>query len=97
MTEDVNRDLVDTLLILQQEAKISNNTVELERLSDCNIGHIVYELFGGGIESTTMTILWFIIYMIRHPEVSVHFITYLTYLITRLGKIRHLEISFRFY
>jgi hypothetical protein len=31
---------------------------------------IDYELFGGGIESTTMSILWFIIYMIRHPEVS---------------------------
>ncbi|XP_052103028.1 steroid 17-alpha-hydroxylase/17,20 lyase-like [Mytilus californianus] len=68
LTEGVSRDLVDTLLFLQMEATATNNTVDLERLSDCNIGHIVYELFGGGIESTTMSILWFMIYMIRHPE-----------------------------
>lgn len=58
------------MLFLQMEATATNNTVDLERLSDCNIGHIVYELFGGGIESTTMSILWFMIYMIRHPEVK---------------------------
>lgn len=67
-TDGVERDLVDTMLFLQAEAKKNNNTEDLKRLSDCNIGHIVYELFGGGIESTTMSILWFIIYMIRHPE-----------------------------
>lgn len=70
LSEGVTRDLVDTMLNLQKEAKEKNNTEELERLSDCSIGHIVYELFGGGIESTTMSILWFIIYMIRHPEVG---------------------------
>jgi len=58
------------MLFLQAEAQKNNNAEDLKRLSDCNIGHIVYELFGGGIESTTMSILWFIIYMIRHPEVS---------------------------
>lgn len=68
LTDGVSRDLVDTMLFLQAEAKRTNNTEELNRLTDCNIGHIVYELFGGGIESTTMSILWFITYMIRHPK-----------------------------
>lgn len=68
LTDGVSRDLVDTMLFLQAEAKRTNNIEELNRLTDCNIGHIVYELFGGGIESTTMSILWFITYMIRHPK-----------------------------
>jgi hypothetical protein len=36
------------MLFLQAEAQKNNNAEDLKRLSDCNIGHIVYELFGGG-------------------------------------------------
>ncbi|XP_060072856.1 steroid 17-alpha-hydroxylase/17,20 lyase-like [Ylistrum balloti] len=63
-----NRDLLDILLKEQEQAKKEGDKERLALLSDVSIGHIVYELFGGGIESTTMTILWFIIYMIRNPE-----------------------------
>ncbi|XP_069139176.1 steroid 17-alpha-hydroxylase/17,20 lyase-like [Argopecten irradians] len=63
-----NRDLLDILLKEQQDARDQRDKKRLALLSDVSIGHIVYELFGGGIESTTMTILWFIIYMIRNPQ-----------------------------
>lgn len=57
------------MLKIQKEALESGNEEEIRLLSDQNIGHIVHELFGGGIESTTMTILWFILYLIHNPQV----------------------------
>lgn len=68
LSEHNVRDLLDFLLLEQKRAKEEGNTEVLKLLSDVTIGHIVYELFGGGIESTTMTILWFIIYLIHYPE-----------------------------
>lgn len=68
-TEEKDRDLVDIMLKIQKEALESGNEEEIRLLSDQNIGHIVHELFGGGIESTTMTILWFILYLIHNPQV----------------------------
>lgn len=69
MQSDHNRDLLDTFLNMQLEAKADNDEKKLQMLSDKTIGHIVHELFGGGIESTTMTILWFIIYLMHNPKV----------------------------
>ena len=63
--DHTDRDFLDALLKAQLESEESR-----EQLSDETIGHIVYELFGGGIESTTMTLLWFIVYMVRNPEVG---------------------------
>lgn len=57
------------MLKLQKEAIEENDEEKMHMLSDKTIGHIVYELFGGGIESTTLSILWFLIYMIHNPEV----------------------------
>lgn len=70
MDPDVNRDLVDIMLNLQQQAKDTGDEEQLHLLNDTNIGHIVHELFGGGIETTTITVLWFIIYLIRNPQVK---------------------------
>ena len=61
------------MLKIQKEAIESGDEEEIRLLSDQNIGHIVHELFGGGIESTTMTILWFILYLIHNPEVRNHY------------------------
>ena len=69
LDEDGHKDLVDIMLKLQREAKVKDDEEQGRLLKDTNIGHIVHELFGGGIESTTMSILWFILYLIRHPEV----------------------------
>lgn len=74
LSEHNVRDLLDFLLLEQKRAKEEGNTEVLKLLSDVTIGHIVYELFGGGIESTTMTILWFIIYLIHYPEVRTRYL-----------------------
>ncbi|KAK3097001.1 hypothetical protein FSP39_005504 [Pinctada imbricata] len=66
--ESGHKDLVDLMLEHQKAAIEKNDTKQTNLLKDTNIGHIVHELFGGGIESTTMSILWFILYLIRHPE-----------------------------
>ncbi|GAB1607752.1 steroid 17-alpha-hydroxylase/17,20 lyase-like [Argonauta hians] len=68
LSEDNVRDLLDFLLLEQKKAKDEGNEEVQTFLNDNTIGHIVYELFGGGIESTTITILWFIIYLLHHPE-----------------------------
>ncbi|KAL5010478.1 hypothetical protein ScPMuIL_012783 [Solemya velum] len=68
LQSDHNRDLLDMLLNMQLEAKAENDEEKIRMLSDRTIGHIVHELFGGGIESTTMAILWFMIYLMHNPE-----------------------------
>lgn len=60
---------MDIMLNIQKEAIESGDEEEIRLLSDKNIGHIVHELFGGGIESTTMTILWLMMYLIHNPQV----------------------------
>lgn len=61
---------MDTLLELQTKAREEGDAESLRMLDDLTIGIIVHELFGGGIESTTMTILWLMVFLLHHPEVS---------------------------
>ncbi|KAE8605377.1 hypothetical protein XENTR_v10015090 [Xenopus tropicalis] len=65
---DVNdqRDLIDTFLIKQQEEKSSSTKF----FHDENLKVLLLNLFGAGMETTSTTLRWGILLMMKYPEVQ---------------------------
>ncbi|XP_071999889.1 cytochrome P450 2K4-like [Engystomops pustulosus] len=65
---DVNdqRNLVDTFLAKQQEGK----TESTQYFSDENLTVLVGDLFGAGMETTSTTLRWSLLLMIKYPEIQ---------------------------
>lgn len=67
--EGVIRDLTDALIKALQEEQSENN--DFKRIaSDDYITMTMADAFSGGLETTMTTIRWFILYMMRNPDVQ---------------------------
>ncbi|PIO29878.1 hypothetical protein AB205_0073110, partial [Aquarana catesbeiana] len=67
-TLDVNdqRNLIDAFLVKQQEGK----TEFSQYFNNDNLIALVYDLFLAGMETTTTTLRWAILLMIKYPEIQ---------------------------
>ncbi|KAE8605397.1 hypothetical protein XENTR_v10015106 [Xenopus tropicalis] len=65
---DVNdqRDLVDTFLVKQQEEKPSSSKF----FHDQNLTLLVSNLFGAGMETTSTTLRWGLLLMMKYPDIQ---------------------------
>ncbi|XP_073442559.1 cytochrome P450 2K4-like [Dendrobates tinctorius] len=65
---DVNdqRNLIDAYLAKQQEGKAEN----IKYFSDDNLTSLVGDLFGAGMETTSTTLRWGILLMMKYPEIQ---------------------------
>ncbi|XP_067909489.1 steroid 17-alpha-hydroxylase/17,20 lyase [Heterodontus francisci] len=63
-------DLLDTLLKAKLNAENNNSSVHEERLTDDHLLMTVADIFGAGVETTSVTLAWMIVYLLHHPEVQ---------------------------
>uniref|UniRef100_L7MZY8 Cytochrome P450 family 2 subfamily B member 6 n=3 Tax=Anolis carolinensis TaxID=28377 RepID=L7MZY8_ANOCA len=67
LDENDQRSFIDTFLIRQQEEK--NNNVN-EYFHNENLQSLVGNLFGAGMETTSTTLRWALLLMMKHPEIQ---------------------------
>ncbi|XP_048745587.1 steroid 17-alpha-hydroxylase/17,20 lyase-like [Ostrea edulis] len=66
----VNRDFIDSMLIARQEAENEGDEAVLQKLDDTHLIQTVADIFFAGVDTTRMTMDWFVYYMTRHPEIQ---------------------------
>ncbi|XP_048740940.2 steroid 17-alpha-hydroxylase/17,20 lyase-like [Ostrea edulis] len=66
----VNRDFIDSLLIARQEAENEGDEAALEKLDDTHLVQTISDIFFAGVDSTRMTMDWFVYFMTKHPEIQ---------------------------
>ncbi|XP_053565541.1 cytochrome P450 2C5-like [Bombina bombina] len=60
------RNLIDVFLVKQQEEKKANG----KYFSNENLVHLVSDLFGAGMETTSTTLRWGFLIMMKYPEIQ---------------------------
>ncbi|XP_038629274.1 steroid 17-alpha-hydroxylase/17,20 lyase [Scyliorhinus canicula] len=69
-SSDSVNDLLDTLLKAKMNAENNNSSAYEERLSDDHLLMTVADIFGAGVETTSTTLAWMIVYLLHYPEVQ---------------------------
>ncbi|XP_078268933.1 steroid 17-alpha-hydroxylase/17,20 lyase [Rhinoraja longicauda] len=63
-------DLLDSLLKAQENVKNNNSPIPGPHLTDDHLLMTVADIFGAGVETTSTTIAWIILYLLHHPQVQ---------------------------
>ncbi|XP_048745552.1 steroid 17-alpha-hydroxylase/17,20 lyase-like [Ostrea edulis] len=66
----INRDFTDSLLIARQEAENEGDEAALEKLDDAHLIQTISDIFFAGVDTTRMTMDWFVYFMTKHPEIQ---------------------------
>ncbi|XP_062927365.1 steroid 17-alpha-hydroxylase/17,20 lyase [Mobula hypostoma] len=66
---DSVKDLIDALLKAQENAK-TNSLLPAPQLTDDHLMTTVGEVYGAGMETTSITFTWVFFYLILHPEIQ---------------------------
>ncbi|XP_077866873.1 steroid 17-alpha-hydroxylase/17,20 lyase-like [Saccoglossus kowalevskii] len=67
--KDKLHDLIDYLLNVQRQAQ-EDKTENIDSLNDTRLVQTVSDLFGAGIDTTTHTLDWAIMFLVHHPDVQ---------------------------
>ncbi|XP_032889939.1 steroid 17-alpha-hydroxylase/17,20 lyase [Amblyraja radiata] len=68
-SESIN-DLLDSLLKAQENVKNNNSPIPGPHLTDDHLQMTMADIFGAGVETTSTTIAWIILYLLHHPQVQ---------------------------
>ncbi|XP_048407378.1 steroid 17-alpha-hydroxylase/17,20 lyase isoform X1 [Stegostoma tigrinum] len=69
-SSDSVNDLLDILIKAKMNAENNNSSKYEERLTDDHLQMTVADIFGAGVETTSITLAWTIIYLLHCPEVQ---------------------------
>ncbi|XP_075941100.1 cytochrome P450 17A2 [Anarhichas minor] len=64
------RDLLDALLKGKTDGGVKSSGSEDETITDDHVLMTAAEAFGAGVETTSTTLLWILVYLLHHPEVQ---------------------------
>ncbi|GCB71709.1 hypothetical protein scyTo_0006046 [Scyliorhinus torazame] len=69
-SSDSINDLLDALLKAKMNAENNNSSAYAERLTEDHLLMTVADIFGAGVETTSTTLAWMIVYLLHYPEVE---------------------------
>lgn len=64
------RDMVDSILLAQVEAQKEESAEVMAMFTDTHIGQTISDIFGGGVDTSRLTMDWIVVLMAAHPKVS---------------------------
>ncbi|KAK7508552.1 hypothetical protein BaRGS_00000118 [Batillaria attramentaria] len=69
-SRDNMRDITDSILLAQMEAEQEEESDDIQFFTNIHVGQTVADLFGGGVDTSRMTLDWGLYYLASFPEVQ---------------------------